>query len=189
MGHETQTAKLHPAVKIAVEIGPLAVFFLVNSRYGIFAATAAFMALATISVAIAYVLTRKLAVVPLVTCVFVLVFGGLTLWLNDEIFIKIKPTIIYGLFFAILLGGLAFGRSLLKLILGEAIAVSDEGWRILTWRWGLFFAALAVVNEIVWRTVSTDTWVTFKVFGFLPLTLAFAIAQMGVLHRHGLDQD
>ncbi len=162
---------------------PALIFFAANSRFGIFAATGAFMAAIVLALAISYALTRHLPVMPLVTAIVVVIFGTLTLVLHDEQFIKLKPTIIYVLFGGILLGGLAFGRSLLGLVLDSVFHLTDEGWRRLTLRWGLFFLALAVLNEIVWRTQSTDVWVRFKVFGVVPLTFLFAALQYPLLTK------
>jgi intracellular septation protein len=125
---------------------------------------------------------------PLVSAVVVFAFGGLTLYLQDETFIKLKPTIIYVLFAAVLFGGLFFGHSLLAMVLDSVFHLDDEGWRKLTLRWALFFVAMAVVNELVWRNFSTDAWVTFKTFGFLPLTVLFAVAQTPLLMRHAVEQ-
>jgi intracellular septation protein len=125
---------------------------------------------------------------PLVSAFFVVVFGGMTLWLQDDVFIKLKPTIVNGIFAAILLGGLAAGHSLLRHLFGDVFRLTDEGWRQLTLRWGLFFIVLAGLNEVVWRNFSTDTWVSFKVFGIMPLTMIFGIAQMGLLKRHEIKQ-
>ncbi len=155
-----------------------------NALYGIFTATAVFMVAIAIALITSRLLTGQFAKMPLVTAVFVMVFGGLTLYLQDETFIKIKPTIIYLLFAGILLGGLAVKRVFLQSLLGEAFELSDTGWRKLTYRWAWFFVFLAVLNEIVWRTFTTDTWVTFKVFGLLPLTLVFAVSQAGLMQRH-----
>ena len=124
---------------------------------------------------------------PLITGVFVLVFGGLTLWLQDDHFIKIKPTIVNGLFAAILFGGLLSGRLFLKIVFGDVMHLSEEGWRVLTLRWALFFVFLAFLNELVWRSFSTDTWVTFKVFGIMPITFVFALAQIGLLKKHEIS--
>ena len=171
-------------LKIAVEAGPLVVFFVVNSRAGIFSGTAAFMVAILISVALSWRMERRLPVLPLVSAAFVLVFGGLTLYLADELFIKLKPTIVNALFAAILLGGLAAGQTFLKPLLGSAFQLSDVAWRTLTLRWGLFFIVLAILNEIVWRNTSTEFWIGFKLFGAMPLTLVFAAAQTPLILRH-----
>lgn len=171
-------------IKLLVELGPLVVFFIGNSRFGIFAGTGAFMVATLIALAVSRALLGRIPTMPLVSGFFVIVFGGLTLWLQDDQFIKLKPTIVNGLFAVILFGGLAAGKSLLKVVFGDVFRLTEEGWRQLTFRWGLFFVALAVVNEIVWRFFSTDFWVSFKVFGIMPITMAFAIAQMGLLKRH-----
>src|SRR6185312_1615927 len=176
--------QINPLLKLALDFGPLMLFFFANSYRGIFFATAAFMVAIVIALAIQYVLIRRLPILPIVTAVIVLVFGGLTIWLHNDTFIKIKPTIIYTMFGAILLVGLATGRPLLEAVLEGAFHLTEEGWKILTWRWAIFFLALAVLNEIVWRSVSTDTWVAFKTFGFLPLTIVFALAQTRVFLRY-----
>jgi intracellular septation protein len=182
----TRKAQLNPALKLVLDLGPLLVFFAVNSRFGIFAATAAFMAAIVIALAVAYALTRHLPIMPLVTAVVVVVFGTLTLVLHDELFIKVKPTIIYVLFGSVLLAGLAFGKSLLGIVFDSVFHLSDEGWRKLTLRWALFFLALAVLNELVWRTQTTDVWVSFKVFGVVPLTFLFAALQYPLLTKHAI---
>jgi len=176
--------RLNPLVKLALDFGPLLLFFVANSYRGIFFATAAFMLAVVAALAIQYVFLRRIPVVPLFTAAIVLVFGALTLWLQNDTFIKVKPTIIYSMFAAILFVGLYTGRPLFALVLDGAFHLTDEGWRKLTWRWGLFFLALAALNEVVWRTVSTDTWVAFKTFGFIPLTLIFALSQTPVFIRH-----
>jgi intracellular septation protein len=172
------------AIKLIVEFGPLLVFFVGNSRYGIFAGTAAFMVATVVSLAASQILLKRIATMPLITGVFVLVFGGLTLWLQDAEFIKIKPTIVNGLFAAILFGGLLTKRLFLKVVFGDVMQLSEEGWRVLTLRWTLFFVFLALLNELVWRSFSTDTWVAFKVFGIMPITFLFALAQVGVLKKY-----
>lgn len=175
---------LNPFLKLALEMGPLVVFFLANQKAGIFAATGLFMAAVLLSLIVSYVLTRHLPVMPMVTAVVVLVFGGLTLWFHDELFIKLKPTIVNSLFGTVLLGGLWFGRPLLPVVLDTVFQLTDEGWRKLTFRWGLFFFVLAAINEVVWRTQTLDTWVNFKVFGIMPLTVAFALAQTPLILKH-----
>ena len=179
---------LAPGLKLLIEAGPLIAFFVTNAKWGIFAGTGVYMVTAAIAMAASWLLVRRIAIMPIVALVFVLAFGGLTLWLHDDTFIKIKVTLINVLFGAILLGGLAFGRSLLKVVMGEALEMDDEGWRKLTFRWGVFFFALAGLNEVVWRSLSTDAWVNFKVFGLLPLTFAFAFAQTPLMQRHMTDE-
>jgi intracellular septation protein len=124
---------------------------------------------------------------PLVTGLFVLVFGGLTLWLHDDLFIKLKPTIINGLFAAILAGGMVFDRPLLRPLLGAMIPIDDRGWRLLTWRWAAWFLFLALFNEATWRMLPTDVWVTTKLFGTLPMTIAFSLAQLPLIKRHSIE--
>jgi intracellular septation protein len=139
------------------------------------------------ALAASYVLTRHLPIMPVVTAIIVLVFGGLTLILHNDLFIKIKPTIIYVLFGAVLLGGLLFGKSLLGVVFDSLFHLTEEGWRKLTLRWALFFLALAVLNEIVWRNTSTDLWVNFKVFGVVPLTLVFGALQYPLLRKYAVE--
>jgi intracellular septation protein len=181
MGDKTP---LSPGLKLALDLGPLILFFIANARWGIFVGTALFMLAVLVSLAVSYALTRHLPLMAIVSGVVVSVFGALTLLLQDETFIKLKPTIIYVLFGAILIGGLMLGKPLLALIFDTVFDLDDEGWRKLTLRWGLFFFALAALNEIVWRTQSTDFWVSFKVFAIVPLTLAFAALQYPLLARH-----
>lgn len=171
-------------IKFVVELGPLVVFFITNAQLGIFWGTGAFMVATVIALAVSWAVLGRIPVMPLVSGAFILVFGGLTLWLQDELFIKLKPTIVNGLFAAILLGGLATGRTFLQVVFEDVVRLTDEGWHKLTLRWGLFFVALAVINEIVWRNFSTDFWVSFKIFGIMPLTFVFALAQVGLLKRY-----
>jgi intracellular septation protein len=180
----SEKQKLNPFLKLALDIGPLVLFFAANARFGIFAATAAFMVAVLIALAVAYAKTRRIEIMPLVTAVIVLIFGGLTLVLHDDTFIKLKPTIIYLLFGGTLLGGLLFGKSFLGLMFESVFDLTEQGWRKLTWRWALFFFALAVLNEIVWRNFSTDIWVSFKLFGVVPLTFLFGAAQYPLLQRY-----
>lgn len=202
MNDATKTKKeLPPIPKLILELGPLAVFFFANARgeqlagmvpafeglQPIFIATGAFMIAITLSLVISYAMVRHLPIMPMVSGVVVLVFGGLTLWLQNEIFIKLKPTIVNVLFGSILLGGLYFGRPLLRYLFDAVFSLDEEGWKKLTFRWGLFFFFLAGVNEFVWRTFTTDQWVSFKTFGMLPLTLVFTFSQMPMIQKHTLE--
>ncbi len=175
---------LNPLLKLALDLGPLLVFFFANGRWGIYTATAVFMVTALAALAVSYALTRHLAAMPLVTAFVVIVFGGATLILHDETFIKLKPTIIYVLFATVLLGGLAFNKPLLGMVFDSVFNLTPEGWRKLTIRWAVFFLALAVLNEIVWRTQTTDFWVSFKVFGVVPLTMLFGALQIRLLLKY-----
>ena len=169
-----------------VELGPLVVFFVANARLNIFYGTGMFMVATLLALLASRALLGRIPTMPLVSGFFVLVFGGLTLWLHDDQFIKLKPTIVNGLFSIILFAGLATGRTFLKVVFGDVFRLTEDGWRKLTARWGLFFLFLAALNEVIWRTSSTDFWVSFKVFGIMPITMAFAIAQVGLLKRHEL---
>ena len=202
-------SQLNPLLKLALEMGPLLLFFFANARpalfmplvgpllpqaasgekIGIFVATAVFMLAILVSLAVSYALTRHLPVMAMVTAVIVVVFGGLTLVLQDDTFIKMKPTIIYLLFAGVLLGGLAFNRPLLAIVFDSVFDLTEEGWRKLTLRWAIFFLALALLNEIVWRTQTTDFWVSFKVFGVLPLTFFFAALQYPLLQKYATKEE
>jgi len=169
----------------AVDYGPLAAFFLTYLLYGLMPATAVVVVASIAALGAAWAIERRVPLIPLVTAAVVAVFGGLTLWLQDETFIKMKPTIVQALFAAILLGGLAFRRPLLKPLLGAMMPpMSDRAWGQLTLRYALFFIAMALLNELVWRTQSTDFWVSFKVFGLPVLTILFIVSQMPFLNRH-----
>jgi intracellular septation protein len=183
----TKKPQLNPLLKIVLDLGPLALFFFANSRYGIFAATATFMVAIVAALVISYAMTRHLPIMPVVTAIIVVVFGGLTLFLHDATFIKVKPTIIYALFGAVLLGGLVFNKPLLEVVFDSLFEITEQGWRKLTLRWALFFLALAVLNEIVWRNTSTNVWVDFKVFGVMPLTLLFGALQVPLLKKYSAE--
>jgi intracellular septation protein len=179
---------MNPVLKILIEAGPLIAFFVSNWLAGIFWATGIFMGATAFALLLSWVLTRKFAVMPLISAGFVAVFGVLTLWLHDDTFIKVKVTLINAMFGFILLGGLIYGQTFLKFVMGEAIKMTDEGWRALTIRWGIFFLCIAIANEVVWRMVSTDTWVNFKV-ALLPVTLVFALSQAPMMTKHMIQDD
>jgi len=194
--------EMNPLLKFALELGPLLVFFFANARGEqiadafpvlqelggpLFVATALFMAAMAISLSVSWAITRTLPIMPLVSGAVVLVFGTLTLWLQDETFIKMKPTIVNGLFAGVLLGGLVFGKSLLGYVFDQAFKLDAEGWRKLTLRWGLFFVFLAILNEVIWRSFSTDFWVAFKVWGTMPITILFMMTQFPLIKRHATE--
>lgn len=195
--------KVSPLLRPVLELGPLMVFFFANLKgdwlaerfpaladFGgpLFIATALFMVATAVSLSASWMLTRTLPIMPLVSGVVVFVFGALTLWLRDETFIKMKPTIVNMLFAGVLLGGLVFKKSLLGHVFDSAFRLDAEGWRKLTLRWGLFFILLAAINEIVWRNFSTDLWVAFKVWGIMPVTILFMMSQMPLIMRHSLEE-
>lgn len=183
------SAEPHPFGKLLIDLGPLVLFFLTYAKAGIFWATGVLMVATVVALIASRVLHGHFAIAPAATAVLVVVFGGLTFLLDDPSFIKLKPTIINLLFAGILGFGLFTGRPLLKMFMGEALRLTDEGWRKMTVRWALFFLAMAVVNEIVWRNFAEATWVNFKVFGILPLTLIFAMAQVGLIKRYEARSD
>ena len=185
----TSSPKIGQGTKLLIEMGPLVAFFIGNWKAGIFWGTGIFMVATIVALTASWVLTRKIAMVPLVSAIFVAIFGLLTLWLHSELFIKVKVTLINALFGVVLLGGVAMGRSYLKLVMGEAVKLTEQAWRTLSLRWGLFFLALAVLNEVVWRNVSTDAWVNFKVFGLLPITLVFALANAPFMSKHMIEEE
>ncbi len=202
--HTPAEKKMNPLLKLALELGPLGVFFFANARGKqlaaefpalahlggpIFVATAFFIVATVIALAISLALTRRLPIMPFVTGIVVVVFGGLTLWLQDDTFIKMKPTIVNTLFGTVLLGGLLFGKSLLGYVFDSVFHLTAEGWRKLTFRWGLFFFVLAIANEVVWRNFSTDTWVNFKVFAIMPITFVFTLTQLPLINRHTIPEE
>lgn len=170
-------------LKLLIELGPLLIFFAVYAKFGIFAATGVLMAATLVSLIASKILLGHITIMPIVTAVIVTIFGGLTLWLQDATFIKMKPTIVNVLFAGVLALGLAMKRPFLKLLFGEAFQLTDAGWTKLTLRWIGFFLFVAVLNEVVWRNFSETTWVNFKVFGILPLTIAFAAAQVRLIQK------
>ena len=202
---ETSTEKTHAGmsssqwVRMAIELGPLAVFFVMNAQadrffgneeaQNIFYATGAFMVATVISLTYSQIRFRKIPTMPLVSGIFIIVFGALTLWLQDDEFIKLKPTIVNALFAAALLGAAMMGKPVMKNLFDGAFDLTDQGWMVLTVRWGLFFIFLGVINEIVWRNFSTDFWVSFKLFGVMPLTMVFGMAQIPVLTRYAPLRD
>ncbi|MCA0045205.1 inner membrane-spanning protein YciB [Celeribacter litoreus] len=196
-----QEKKLNPAVKTALEMGPILAFFagyvllkdrtfeIAGSEYsGFIVMTALFIPILALSTLALWRLTGKLSAMQIMTLVLVVVFGGLTIWLNDERFFKMKPTMIYVMFGGILGVGLLRSKSYLSLVLGEVMPLDAEGWRKMEFRMMLFFFGLAVANELIWRTMTTDTWVKFKTFGLPIAMLAFFMAQSGLMSRHSTEE-
>ena len=173
--------------KLLIDIGPLAVFFIFYTKSGLQASILPLMIATVIAVLFSYILEKKIPIMPTVGAGIVLIFGGLTIYFDNEVFIKMKPTIINLIFAIILYGGMLVKKPLLKILLGAALRLEEEGWRILTYRWIGFFIALAVLNEIVWRTQTTDIWVNFKVFGILPITFIFTMTQLPLIKKHQID--
>jgi intracellular septation protein len=186
----------HSAVKHLIDFGPLLAFFVtyfVAARYqpetSLYWATGVLMATTVVALAASRLVLGRISVPPLITAILVVGLGGLTLWLQDETFVKLKPTIVNLLFAGVLGFGLATSRPWLKLLMGQAVKLTDAGWHKLTIRWIGFFLAMALLNEIVWRNFETSTWVTFKVWGILPLTFLFAVTQVGLIKRHEAKSD
>lgn len=175
---------INPTLKFALELGPVALFFLAYWLLGIYYATGVLMVCVIATLIISYALLRRVPIMPLVTAIIVTIFGALTYYFHDQTFIKMKATALYTLFGAALFGGLIFNRPLLPIMFDGALHVTAEGWRKLTYRWAFFFLALALLNEIVWRTQSDNFWVAFKTFGVMPLTLLFALAQAPLIMRY-----
>ena len=173
--------------KLLIDIGPLAVFFIFYSRSDLRSAIIPFMIATIIAVLFSYIMEKKIPIMPTVGAFIILIFGGLTIYFDNEIFFKMKPTIINLLFALILYGGVIVKKPLLKFLLGAAIKLEDEGWKILTQRWISFFIALAILNEIVWRSQSTDIWVNFKVFGILPITFIFTMTQFSLIKKYQIE--
>ena len=176
---------MNPQIRtLALDLGPLLIFFAGFKYLGIFGATAAFMAAVLLALAIGYLLEKKISPMPLFTAILVMIFGGLTLYLKNDIFIKMKPTVLYAFFGVVLLGGLSVNRLFIKYVFAQAFELDEIGWKKLTVRWGLFFLGLAAINEAVWRSTSTETWVSFKVWVILPLIFLFALAQTPLVLKH-----
>lgn len=199
-----------PWLKLGVEMGPLILFFFANSHpklfeplvgkvlppqlleganAGLYTATVVLMASVVVALVVSFTATRKLPIAPLVTAALAVIFGALTLYLQDTTFIKMKPTVLYGVFAIALLGGLALNKLLLPIIFNQALVLTERGWRVLTLRWGAFFIAIAILNEIVWRTQSNDVWVAFKFPGIMILLLVFIVAQTSFIMRHQLEAE
>ena len=178
---------MKPVYKLLIDIGPLAVFFIFYTRNGLQESILPFMIATIIAVLFSYILEKKIPIMPTVGATIVLIFGGLTIYFDNEVFFKMKPTIINFLFAAVLYGGTIIKKPLLKYLLGAALKLEDLGWKILTQRWIGFFIALAILNEIVWRTQSTDIWVSFKVFGILPITFIFTMTQFPLIKKYQIE--
>lgn len=196
--------KESPIAKLALELGPLMVFFFANLRgewlaktfpalaaagSPLLVATALFMAATVISLTVSRIVFGHLPIMPFVSGIVVVIFGGLSIYLQNDVFIKMKSTIVNLLFGGVLLGGLLFGKSLLGYVFNTAFELDEEGWRKLTIRWGIFFLFLALLNEIVWRNFSEEVWVAFKVWGVMPLTILFTLLQMPLILRHAREGD
>ena len=173
--------------KILIDIGPLAVFFFFYTRVGLQASILPFMIATVIAVLFSYILEKKIPIMPTFGAGIVLIFGGMTIYFDNEVFFKMKPTIINILFAIVLFGGIILKKPLLKYLLGSALKLKDDGWSILTKRWIIFFIALAILNEIIWRTQSTDIWVNFKVFAILPITFIFTITQFPLIKKYQVE--
>jgi len=174
--------------KLFIDIGPLAVFFIFYNKSGLQASILPFMIATVIAILFSYILEKKIPIMPTVGAVIILIFGGLTLYFDNDKFFKMKPTIINILFAATLWMGTIINKPFLKFLLGAAIKLEDVGWKILTQRWIAFFIALAILNEIVWRTQSTDIWVNFKVFGILPITFIFTMTQFSLIKKYQIEE-
>jgi intracellular septation protein len=170
-----------------VDFAPLLLFFVAYRLFDLYAATATVMVAAVAAAVLGYWFDRKLHPVPVATAVIILIFGGLTLYLNNDTFIKMKPTMVYALFAVVLLGGLFFNRPFVKYVLGTAVILKEGSWRVLTWRFGIFFLAMALINELIWRNFSNDIWVTFHTFGGIGLTLLFSLSQVPFLLKHQIE--
>jgi intracellular septation protein len=180
---------MNSKLRLALDLGPLLVFFVAYRTSGLLAATAALIVFTAISLLVTYIMEKKIAMMPLVSGIAVTIFGGMTLFLQDELFIKMKPTIVNMLFASILLGGVYFKKPLLKYLLGEAMQLEEKGWMILSMRWGFYFMFLAALNEFIWRNFSTDFWVNFKVFGMFTCTIIFTMSQIPLIKKYWVEPE
>ena len=171
-------------IKSLIELIPLILFFIINAKYGIISATKFFVIATFIAMLVSYLYFKKISTPLLITTILVLIFGSLTIYFNDPRFIKIKPTIVYCLFSSFLFFGFIIKKNFLQIYLSNLLKLNDKGWNVLTIRWGLFFLFMAILNEIIWRNFSTDFWVSFKVFGFLPITIIFTFLQQGLIKKY-----
>ncbi len=180
---------MNSKLRLVLDLGPLLVFFLAYRAFGLLAATAALIVFTAVSLIITYAMEKKIAVMPLVSGIAVAIFGSMTLLLQDELFIKMKPTFVNLLFASILLGGVYFKKPLLKYLLGEAMQMQEKGWMILSMRWGVYFVFLAALNECIWRNFSTDFWVNFKVFGMFTCTIIFTMSQIPLIKKYWVETE
>ena len=174
-------------LKLFIDIGPLAVFFIFYTRSDLQSAILPFMIATIIAVVISYILENKIPIMPSIAAIIILLFGGLSIYFDNEVFFKMKPTIINIIFAIVLYFGIVIKKPFLKYVFGTALKLKDEGWSILTKRWIAFFIALAILNEIIWRTQTTDIWVNFKVFGILPITFLFTLSQFTIIRKFQIE--
>jgi len=180
--------RLPPLWRTGLDLGPLLIFFGVLAKFDVYIATAVFVAVTLVAIGVGYAYERKISPMALISAAVVVVFGGLTLWLHNDLFIKIKPTVLYLIFATVLTGGLVTRRNFIKYLFDHAFHLDEEGWRILTWRWVVFFVVMAVANEIVWRNFSTQIWAGYKIFGAIPATFLFAFAQTPLILKHHVEE-
>jgi intracellular septation protein len=180
--------RLPPLWRAALDLGPLVLFFGVLAKFDVYVATGVFIAVTVVTMGVGYAYERKISPMAMISAAVVIVFGGLTLWLHNDLFIKIKPTVIYLIFATILTGGLVTRRNFIKYLFDHAFHLDDEGWRKLTWHWVIFFLLMAVANEIVWRNFSTQVWAGYKLFGAIPATFLFALSQTPLILKHHVEE-
>ena len=190
MSSEVKRKELGAGMRLLLDLGPLVLFFIANAMAGIFTATGVFIVAILVAMMISLALTRRVTALQTFSAVMVVVMGGLTLYFHNETFIKIKPTIYYAFVTAILGYGYFAHQPVLKSVLGTAYPGLDAtGWAKLTRNWALFFAVMGIANEVVWRSYSTEFWISYKLWGTMPATLLFALANVPMLMRHGLTKD